>query len=82
MIKLASDLDGYEYVESFYPYMSSESEQEMDAFIAAHQLVDDPTDMFHLVSVDRFFVMVFHDSGHERDSSNDHYTVYRRKMSG
>jgi hypothetical protein len=81
-IELASDLDGYEAIEWFFPYYSTSSDDEMKQFIRAHDMQDDPTDMFHMVSVDRFFVMVFESGNHERDSSNDKYIVYRRKMNG
>jgi hypothetical protein len=75
-------LAGYEAIEWFYPYYSMSSDDEMQHFIRAHQMRDDPTGMFYMTSVDHYFVMVFESANHERDSSNDKYTVYRRKMSG
>lgn len=80
-IELASDLEGYEAIEWFYPYQTLASDDEMQQFIRAHQLTSDPSSMFYMISEDRFFVMVFESANHERDSSNDTYIVYRRKMS-
>ena len=79
--ELASDLDGYEAIEWFNPYMFQSSADEMEQFIRAHQLDYDDVTGFHMVSPDRHFIMVFESSNHERDSSNDTYIVYRRKMS-
>ncbi len=76
-IELASDLDGYEAVEWFYPFYTQASEDEMNEFIRARDMRDDPLDVFYKVSVDRYFIMAFHDGGHDRDSSNDCYVVYQ-----
>lgn len=80
-IELASDLDGYEAIEWFYPYDNMSSSDDMDQFIRAHDMRDDPTSTFHMISVDRYFVMVYESGNHERDFVGDTYTIYRRKMS-
>jgi hypothetical protein len=80
MIELASDLDDYEAILWFYPNYSF-SQREMDDFVLVHQMEHDDSGMFYMTSIDRFFIIVFSDSMQERDSSNDGYVVYRRKMS-
>ncbi len=74
-------LEGYEHILTFYPNFSSASQQEMDEFITVHQMEYDYSGQYEMVSCDKFFVIVFVDGNHERDSSNDHYLVYRRRMS-
>lgn len=76
-IELASDLDGYELVETFMPYYSERCSQELRDAIVGYDLEDDPLGVFHMASADRCFVLI-EPSGHERDSSMDLVHLYRQ----
>lgn len=80
MKDLTNLLKNYELIDVFFPYMSDGAQKELDQLIIDHQLEDDPQGIFEKISKDRFFVLTFTDMKHERDSSGDHFSLYRRKM--
>lgn len=77
-IKLVDDLSDYEHVETFYPYLALTSDHYPT--VEKLGLIPDPADIFDYVSQDenRTYAMVFESAGHERDSSGDTYTLYRK----
>jgi len=78
-IELASDLDGYEFVDACFPCFNNSEQEKLDKLIKTHQLLDDPLNVFYLSSIDRFFIVTFKSDKHERDSSGYVYALYKRK---
>ena len=71
-------LDGYEIVQVFHPFLSSDSLHEMDEFLANIGVHD----WFYedMYSKDKEYFFQWEESEHERDSSGSTLTVWKKKL--
>ena len=68
-------MKGYEYITTFSPYHSNEAYEEMERFFQDNDL--DFDDWYVSKHIGDFY-LEFEESGHERDSSGDHLTVWKK----
>lgn len=69
---------GYQLLDVFYPYLSSDSDQQLQDAIEKYSLQDDDTGEFERASASREYILIYQSSGHERDSSGDCYILYKK----
>ena len=66
----------YEYHTSFFPCYSNESQKELEAFLSS--IGADEYDYYNVYSPDKEYYIQYKSSGHERDSSGDCVTIWKR----
>jgi len=69
--------EGYEYIESYYPYWSSAGDKILNRDYKLYGF--EPYGYDDVYSKDKKYYSQFVSSGHERDSSGDHYKLYKKK---